>query len=311
MLLMERKVVPHSSHPARRRGTLPRALFPRSERHEADSPDKPRCLQVESLEGRALDERDGTRITAPTGGRHSGATPRAEDLRFPSAGKNAILNAIFGGAGHEFVTLAEKEVPNILSVVSRFESGGNHPVHGARAGLQDPELAERLHRVPARHGGGNVAGGILLKGKEIELAAITRGPFTTTPFPTYVVFAINRGAGARLGPVFPQRPTLIPDALVTVAVGPDGHGNSATVTDLTTGTTVPLSPQIIQVKGPVVRVLVSAKQLPSEGFKLQNYTFGVYTQLFANAPYEDTGSFLPENSMIPLGVETNVPPPRL
>ena len=74
---------------------------------------------------------------------------------------------------------------------------------------------------------------------------------------------------------------------------------------------MPLSPQLIQVKGPVVRLLVSAKQLPSKGFKLQNYKFAVYTQLFANAPYEDTGSFLPENSMIPIGVETNVSPPRL
>ena len=49
-----------------------------------------------------------------------------------------------------------------------------------------------------------VAGAVLLKHREIELAAITRGPFNATPYPDYVVFALNRGAGASLGPVFPD-----------------------------------------------------------------------------------------------------------
>ena len=269
-----------------------------------------RRFQVESLEGRAL--MSGMALESP----HEAAAAilarlHVPKVSFPSAGKNAVLNAIFGGAGHEFVTLAEKEIPNLLSVVSAYESGAITQITARGLVFKKPNWQSGYTGFPHDVEAGTIAGGILLKRKEIELAAITRGPFSTTPFTTYVVFAINRGAGARLGPVFSQRPSLIPDALVTVAVGPDAHGNSATVTDLTTGTTVPLNPQLIQVKGPVVRVLVSAKQLPSEGFKLQNYTFGVYTQLFANAPYQDTGSFLPENSMIPIGVETNVSPPTL
>ena len=92
-----------------------------------------------------------------------------------------------------------------------------------------------------------------------------RGPFTTTPFATDIVFAINRGAGARIGPAFASRPGITPDALVTVTVGPYGQGNSATLTDLTTGTTTPISVPI-SVAGPTVRILLPQSLLPSEGF---------------------------------------------
>ena len=54
---------------------------------------------------------------------------------------------------------------------------------------------------------------------------------------------------------------------MTVTVGPDGQNNSATITDLTTGITVPLNPDVIRVAASTVRrVLVPAVQLPSEGF---------------------------------------------
>ena len=72
---------------------------------------------------------------------------------------------------------------------------------------------------------------------------------------------------------------------MTVTVGPDGQNNWATVTDLTTGTTVPLNPELIQVKGPVVRLLISANQLPPKGFALNNYQFAVYSQLSLNADF--------------------------
>ena len=43
-----------------------------------------------------------------------------------------------------------------------------------------------------------VAGAVVLKNKKIELGAIVRGPFTTYPGTTDIVFAINRGAGPPL-----------------------------------------------------------------------------------------------------------------
>ncbi len=125
---------------------------------------------------------------------------------------------------------------------------------------------------------------------------------------TYIVFALNRGAGARLGPRFPARPGITPDALVTVTVGPYGRSNSATITDLTTGMSQPLNPSVIQVAGPVVRLLVPTSELPSEGFPLKKYTFAVWAAIDPNGGFSSVGSFVPEDSMIPIGVLTNVKP---
>ncbi len=85
-----------------------------------------------------------------------------------------------------------------------------------------------------------------------------------------------------------------------MTVGPNGQGNSATITDLTTGITVPLNPNEIRVAGPTVRVLVSASQLPSEGFALKNYKFAVFTQLAPTTNFSLIGSFVPESTMIPI-----------
>jgi hypothetical protein len=268
-------------------------------------------LVVEALEGRAL--LSATWVEAL---RERSVPSILARIHFPkitdaSPGQTAVLNAIFGGAGHEFVSLAQKEVHNIAGVAGEFESG-------ALKQFTAPGLVFKIANWQSGYTGFphdpqslTVAGAILLKRREIELAAIVRGPFTTYPGTTYVVFALDRGAGARLGPVFPDRPGITPDALVTVKVGPDALNNSATVTDLTTGMTQPLNPQIIQVKGPVVRLLISASQLPSEGFPLKNYKFAVYNQLVPNADYSQTGSFVPETSMIPIGVLTTVAPPHL
>ena len=223
-------------------------------------------------------------------------------------GETAILNAIFGGAGHEFVTLAQREVRNIGAVVAGFEVG-------TLTQYSVPGLAVKVTNLQSGYTGQphdplslNVGGALLLKGKNIELGAIVRGPFTTYPGTTSIVFALNRGAGSRLGPAFASRPGITPDALVTVTVGPYGQGNSATITDLTTGTTSPISSPTIRVAGPTVRILLSSSLLPSEGAQLKNYTFAIWTETQPGASIQNVGSFLPENAMIPIGVETNVKP---
>ncbi len=93
-----------------------------------------------------------------------------------------------------------------------------------------------------------------------------------------------------------------------MTVGPYGQNNSATITDLTTGSTQTISSPVIRVAGPTVRILLNASQLPSEGFALKHYTFAVWAALEPNAPFQDVGSFVPEDSMIPIGVEPNVNP---
>jgi hypothetical protein len=270
-----------------------------------------RNLLFEPLEGRALMSTTGVEPPHARAGAVILARRHVPKITDASPGQTAVLNAIFGGAGHEFVTLAQKEVHNIAGVASEFESGALKQFTAPGMVFKIANWQTGYTGFPHDPQSLTVAGAILLKRRKIELAAIVRGPFTTYPGTTYVVFALDRGAGARLGPAFADRPGITPDALVTVTVGPDALNNSATVTDLTTGMTQPLNPDIIQVKGPVVRLLISASQLPSKGFALRNYKFAVYNQLVPNGDYSQTGSFVPETSMIPIGVLTNVAPPRL
>ena len=182
-----------------------------------------RKLVVESLEGRALMsvERSGT-AAPPRRPSDPGAASCAEDhCRFDRP-KRAILSAIFGGAGHEFVTLAQREIHNIGGVAGGFESGRLKQFTVPGLVFKIANWQSGYTGFPHDPQALTVAGAVLLKRRQIELAAIVRGPFTTYPGTTYVVFAVDRGAGRRLGPVFPERPGITPDALVTVRVGPDG-----------------------------------------------------------------------------------------
>ncbi len=264
-------------------------------------------LGFEPLEGRAL--LSVARLNPPS---ESGAAILARvhepKLSFNAAGEKAILDAYFGGAGHEFVALAQKEVKNLLRVVNGFSDGTITQYSVPGIVVKKINLQSGYTGLPHDALALNVGGAVELKKKQIELAAIVRGPFTTTPFATTIVFAINRGAGQRLGPYYAGRPGITPDALVSVTVGPYGQNNSATITDLTTGSTQAISSPVIRVAGPTVRILLNSSQLPSEGFSLKHYTFAVWAATEPNAPFQDVGSFVPEDSMIPIGVETNVKP---
>ncbi len=265
-------------------------------------------LEFEPLEGRGVAERRG--IERRTDRERRSSLGSATSPRYRSAGrvKSAIINALLGGAGHEFTTLALREVKNPLGVAAGFASGAITQYTVPGIVVKKINLQSGYTGLPHDALALNVGGAVVLKKKQIELGAIVRGPFTTTPFATTVVFALNRGAGARLGPYYPGRPGITPDVLVAVTVGPDGQNNSATITDLTTGSTQAISSPVIRVAGPTVRILLNASQLPSEGFALKKYTFAVWTETVPNAPFQDVGSFVPEDSMIPIGVETNVNP---
>jgi hypothetical protein len=263
-------------------------------------------LRLEPLEGRALlsgfaVERPHAAEAALLARLHH--RPRAS-FNFNAAGKSAILNAIVGGAGHEFVALALKEVRNPMGVAAGFANNTLTQYNVPGIAVKQINLQSGYTGAPHDALALNIGGAVALKGKKIELGAIVRGPFTTTPFGTDVVFALNRGDGGHLGPYFASRPGITPDALVTVSIGPYGQNNSATFTDLTTGTTTPISSPVISVVGPTVRILMNTNQLPSEGFPLRKYTFNVWTETQPNAPIGDVGSFVPENSMIPIGIET-------
>jgi len=224
------------------------------------------------------------------------------------AGVAAVLSALNGGPGHEWVTLVRHEVRNPRAVINGFVSGKyvQYSIPGLFAKVAN---AQPLYTGPGLDRMFLTEAGLgLFKGGQLELAAITRGPFSANSATSRVVFAIDRGQGARLGPTFASKPGITPDALVTVTVGPFGQSNSATITDLTTGVTQPINPQSIFVAGPVVRVFLNASQLPSTGFSINRYRFAAWTQIVQIAAtsfserISTVGSFAPESSMIRIGV---------
>ncbi len=245
------------------------------------------------------------------------ARPTAElAARHPSfiktnpAGVAAILAALHGGAGHEFVTLINREVHNLGSVILNFETGRitQYTIPGFVAkipNLQPDYTGPAWDRMALTEGGA-----VLLKGGTLELASISRGAFFASDTTSTVVFGLNRGMGASLGPVFAQRPGITPDFLATVTVGPNAQWYSGTITDLVTGATTNLTSSQIQVAGPVVRVFLNASQLPSEGLPFAHYRFAVWTDLAPSAGISTVGSFIPEQSMIPIGVLAPLKAPR-
>jgi len=264
--------------------------------------------ELEPLEGRPLLSAGGLNLPHLPGAALIGRLHHELQSTDNSAAIQAIESALAGGAGSEFVRLILKEVHNPFSVIARFSGGTpyQYTIRGLVA--KTPNLQSGYTGLPHDANQLTIGGAVVLKHKQIELGAIVRGPFTTTPFPTTIVFAINRGAGQRLGPYYSGRPGITPDALVSVTVGPDGQNNTTSITDLTTGTTQTLSSPVISVAGPTMRILLNASQLPSEGFPLKRFTFAVWAASEPNAPFQDVGSFVPEDSMIPIGIETNLRP---
>ena len=268
-----------------------------------------RCkpLGLEPLEGRPLLSAVGAKPL------HKASAPIVARLDTPKLSFNvppvqAFSNAYFAGAGREFVAFAEKEFRTPPSVVAGFGAG-------TITHYKLPGIAVKVPNFQSGYTGPrhdtlalNVGGVVALKNHKFELGAIVLGPFTTAPFTSTIVFGINRGDGQRLGPYYPSRPGITPDVLVIVTVGPYGQSSSATITDLTTGTTQSISSSAISAAGPTVRILLDASQLTSRGFTLKQYTFAVWTATEPNAPIQDVGSFIPEDSMGRIGIETNVRP---
>jgi len=259
---------------------------------------------VEGLEARAL-------LSGGLSARHVSIAAIAEHrslLKLPTGGPGApyILNAIAGGAGHEWVQLltAEKR-----SIVHQAIGGSvEYRVRGMAAEV--PPYLLRSYNGRAHDRVAPLAVGVAaLKHNFIELAAIMRGPFTKFNGIDYVTWGINRGSGGSLAPILPSEPWVAADALVTVAVGTNGTIYSGTITDRTTGVTVAIDPRNIQVKGPVVRVLLSTSQLPSKGWTVDRYQFAVWTtDPRGTGPLGSLASVVPQQQMLPIGVEAGANP---
>jgi hypothetical protein len=260
-------------------------------------------LKVETLEGRAL--LSGISVEHP----HSSIAGLVDRLKGPeafnAAGESAFLSAYFGGAGHEWVALLKKDLSGIK--VQQLGTSLQYTAKGLVA--EEPPYLLSTYTGPVHDRvAPATAGAVVLKKKQIELGVIMRGPFTNYDGTDYVTFGIDRGAGGSLPPVLPSEPWLTADALVTIAVGPNGSTYSGTITDRVTGATQAINPSDILVVGPTLRVLLDVSQLPSEGLPLSKYRFAVYTATNLNPTLPELASVVPQNAMIPIGVETNVKP---
>ena len=263
-------------------------------------------LRVETLEGRALLGGDLLGAGAvPWGVLFHPAAVHVSGVKTDPGAVQAILSALHGGPGSEWVQLVRRQVPNFLSVINRYAAGqiNQYTTPGVAIGpggfqpLFNGTKYDQLSLI--------VAGAGLEKGNTIELGTILRGPFHD-PGTSYYVFAINRGKGSALGPVVASLRGITPDALVTIQVGPYGSTASGSVKDLTTGATVAIDSSRISIQGPTLRVLLPVSLLPPDarGISLAKYTYTAWSQTTPGTDITTVASLVPASSMNHVGVLT-------
>ena len=208
-------------------------------------------VAVESLEARSLLSHVG-----PSGSPVSHPAPIvAPAIRSDPAAVSAILSALSGGAGGEWAALIRAQIRNPGSVISGFATGRIHAYTTTGLTIRTPAPQPQFTGRPYDQLLPTAASAAVFKGNVLELATILRGEFRD-PQTSYYVFALDRGAGKRLGPTFASRPGITPDALVTIAVGPGGSSATGTIHDLTDGSSRAIDASRIVVQGATLRVFL-------------------------------------------------------
>jgi hypothetical protein len=301
--LSDPRALTEATHRATRRCRLPKhpaAFGCSTEAHIMKRSMRPKAISstVESLEGRALLSGATAALPHIPQGALVGRV-HAASIKTDPAGVAAVLNALNGGAGSEFITLIRKH-GGYRQVISGFVSGRltQYTIPGLAVrtpGFQPQYTGPTFDQLAATE-----AGALVLPGNTVELAGIMRGPFHD-PSPSYYVFGIDRGAGASVGPRFAARPGITPDTLVTITAGPFGSSPTGTITDLTNGSTQTIDPSKIQIVGSTLRVFLDASQLPSGSAPITRYRFALWTQDQQGTDITTVASFVPD-TMIPIGV---------
>lgn len=244
---------------------------------------------LESLEGRVV-----LSHAAPPAGMVAARINLAD-----GSGAPAILAALNGGAGSEFVTLIRRGVPNVNAVLRQF-------VLGTRTELQVKGFAVKTPHFQPQYAGPKLdqfnptaAGAVLLKDGRLELGAILRGPIDR-PEPVTYSWGMDRGSGAA-DPEGLGVPGARYDAVVRVTRS--GQDLGASITDLKTGAVTPLASSAVQIQGPTIRVFLTnpAGLLPSTGKPLAKYSFFFSTRSGPGGP-ATVGGFVPSTHSIPIGV---------
>jgi len=247
------------------------------------------------------------RFAGPVVFRNQGGVGRFAPSRQPTpaasnpAAVSAITGALAGGVGSEWATLIRREVRNPLAVVRQFTTGRASTFSAPGIAFRNPAEQPSFTGQPYDQLLPLAAGGAVFRNNMMEFATILRGEFRD-PETSYYVFAVDRGAGGSLGPVFAARPEITPDALVAITVGPYGGAPSGTIRDLTDGSVQSIDPSNIVIQGATLRVFLDASQLPSRGASLARYRFAMWTQTQPGADLAHVASFAPDRSMIPIAV---------
>lgn len=216
-------------------------------------------LTVEPLEGRSVPS-------------HIAAMPamvgaKAINLA-DGSGAGAILSAVNGGPGNEFVTLIRRQVPNVNAVLRQFVTGRRDALQVAGFAVKRPHLEPGYTGPQLDQFNPTAAGAALLRDGRLELGAILRGPIDL-PIATTYVWGIDRGGGAA-GPAGFGPSGVNYDAFVSVTR--TGSSVSASVADLKAGTTTSIDPANVNIQASTIRVFLSdpARLLPSTGRPLNN-----------------------------------------
>jgi hypothetical protein len=192
------------------------------------------------------------------------------------SGASAILSALHGGAGSEFVTLIRREVPNVNGVLLQFVTGKRKELDIKGFAVKTPQFLSTYTGPHLDEFDPTAAGAVILKGGALELGAIMRGPIDR-PEPVTYVWGISRGGGS-LGPAGFGPSGVSYDAYVSVTHS--ASGTTASVTDLRTGVTQALAPSSVTINGPTIRVFLNnvSAQLPSTGLPLNKYRMAFWTR---------------------------------
>lgn len=272
-------------------------------------------LGPEALEGRAFLSATpfqplGQARAAQIGSYFS--VPRLGGVRIDPVAAQAILSALRGGPGNEFASTILRQVPNPMGIVRSFISGQRTEFVTRGAAFKVPKFQEAFNSGPRYdHLSILASGGILQqRGASFQFGAILLGPYDENAT-SQIVFGIDRGSGAGRPAVFPSRPALTPDALVTLTIGPYGREATGKVTDLISGVETPIDPAAIRIAGSTIRVIVPADALPSTGLPSSKYRFASWTHSGMGGGIETVGSFSPESSMTPVGVQGPLPRLRI
>ncbi|MDB5350446.1 MAG: hypothetical protein JWN86_1693 [Planctomycetota bacterium] len=215
------------------------------------------------------------------------------------SGAGAILGALNGGVGNEFVTLIKKQVRNVNSVVLQFATGQRSTLTVKGFSIKSPHFATAYAGPHLDQFNPAAAGAVFLKDGRLELAAILRGPIDR-PEPTTYVWGLDRG-GAAVGPDGFGPAGVRYDAYVSVTRS--GSDLSVSFTDLKTGKSTAIDASSVRIAGPTIRVFLSNPEalLSANGKTLSKARFAFWTRS-GPAGLGNLGGSVPDSGTIPIGV---------